>query len=309
MLRALAARVGVLAACAGVAACRTIDPTQIVLEVDTDLGHDAATGPVEVDAIEVRVLSAVEGPPEPRTDGAVTPVDAGAPGAPPCPVVGDVEERSGRRYRVSFCGRYALPSDELRAMPLRLGVLPAGGAGSFVRFEAIAYLRDEEVVRDFQTARFERHRITYVNLSLESACRAVVCPEGQACDDGRCVDVAVPDAPDAGPPDACGGTDAEHTVCGTDARCCGGECVSIRTDPRHCGGCGLACSDGFACSASDAGLPACECSGPHAQCAPSTGSCSLESDLCSCDPMFGGSCPPGMTCRAVPGGADFCVYP
>ncbi|MDB4928722.1 MAG: Tryptophan synthase alpha chain, partial [Myxococcaceae bacterium] len=44
------------------------------------------------------------------------------------------------------------------------------------------------------------------------------------------------------------GADAGVT-CAADETRCGGQCVDPRSDPRHCGACGAACSAGQVCNA------------------------------------------------------------
>lgn len=106
--------------------------------------------------------------------------------------------------------------------------------------------------------------------------------------------------------EACTRPSQETLPCAGDPRyrCCGPECVDIAVDVRHCGGCGLGCAPGFACGARGF-LPTCTCA-TNAQCV--TGVCS-GGGLCSCDPAFGGRCPPGMACASIPDGADVCYYP
>ena len=138
---------------------------------------------------------------------------------------------------------------------------------------------------------------------LAPACSAVVSPDiarlgGDTGSTGM-HDASVP--PDAGVPadDAWvpPGVDSGG-ACGTGERRCGGTCVSIATDPNHCGGCGILCTGGATCvsgvcgggaGTSPLGNPA-DCGATHATCG------DLEvcfMGACFCRPPYmnaGGAC-------------------
>jgi hypothetical protein len=109
-------------------------------------------------------------------------------------------------------------------------------------------------------------------------------PDG-ALPDGALPDGALPDGalPDSGLVDAgpCG-------ACTVDQLCCGTSCVDPTTDPRHCGGCGAACTVAEECVAS-----VCE-----PICAPPTTYCDGLCVLLDVDPdncgVCGRRCPTGL---------------
>jgi hypothetical protein len=109
-------------------------------------------------------------------------------------------------------------------------------------------------------------------------------PDG-ALPDGALPDGALPDGalPDSGLVDAgpCG-------ACTVDQLCCGTSCVDPTSDPRHCGGCGMACAVEEECVAS-----VCE-----PICAPPTTYCDGLCVLLDVDPdncgVCGRRCPTGL---------------
>jgi hypothetical protein len=109
-------------------------------------------------------------------------------------------------------------------------------------------------------------------------------PDG-ALPDGALPDGALPDGalPDSGLVDAgpCG-------TCTVDQLCCGASCVDPTSDPRHCGGCGMACAVEEECVAS-----VCE-----PICAPPTTYCDGLCVLLDVDPdncgVCGRRCPTGL---------------
>jgi hypothetical protein len=123
-----------------------------------------------------------------------------------------------------------------------------------------------------------------------------------SCGDGRdndCDGAADCLDPDCAPTLAC-------SSCATEGRTlCGGECVDTASDPRHCGGCGIACSPGDVCQSSScrpggdcretpctgftycnladgACMPGCASSG---QCG-SNESCDVATHQCACNAGF-----------------------
>lgn len=84
----------------------------------------------------------------------------------------------------------------------------------------------------------------------------------------------------SGEPDGGGGSgDA-----GCTATICGGACVDTATDPKNCGGCGMACGGGSVCAAS-----ACKCASTNEACdASKGGKCDL-SGHCHEDTLLGGT--------------------
>lgn len=139
-------------------------------------------------------------------------------------------------------------------------------------------------------------------------------PDPASCDDGNaCTD------------DACDATAGcqhapkpEHSTCGAyNDRCCGGECVDIYTDERHCGGCGLACGrSSLSCERRSAGghtgatcrdcdyntdCPRFEGTGDNATCYDSTVG---GDDRCRC--QSNGGCAEGQACWL--GTTRFCYY-
>jgi hypothetical protein len=187
--------------------CRAVEPTEILLVVDSDLNRDVVLGPIEIDEVEVRVMRVV-GPARSELDGGTATMDSGAdpeagvPAAdagsmPPrasCDAVDGETVADGYRYLSRHCAAYRLPSEALPDLPLRLGVLPGSDwNGEHVAFEAIARLDGREVVRQVGHVAFERHRVVRVLLWLSASCRGVTCPDGQTCRLGGCADVEVPE--------------------------------------------------------------------------------------------------------------------
>ena len=102
----------------------------------------------------------------------------------------------------------------------------------------------------------------------------------------------------------CAGGEEDHCPRGR-ARC-GGDCVELREDPMHCGGCGIACDAGEVCS-EGACVPACP-----AGMAPCDGQCvHLDRDWDHCG-ACGNPCPAGEMCAsgecvaACPQGMEAC---
>ncbi|MCU0671263.1 MAG: hypothetical protein MUE69_00575 [Myxococcota bacterium] len=113
-------------------------------------------------------------------------------------------------------------------------------------------------------------------------------PDG-ALPDGALPDGALPDGAllDGALPDG-GLVDAGPCTCTVDQLCCGTSCVDPTSDPRHCGGCGMACAVEEECVAS-----VCE-----PICAPPTTYCDGLCVLLDVDPdncgVCGRRCPTGL---------------
>jgi hypothetical protein len=137
--------------------------------------------------------------------------------------------------------------------------------------------------------------------------------ERHTCTNGRCdpsTDIEIDQQTCVQP------TPIDGTNCGNGAQCCSGACTQLN-DPANCNVCGLACSQGQACSAIIAtdGTPqwACECAeagecrqgyGPSADC---VGIGNFNVCVCQCP---GGDCIgecTSGTCHASPG-LSYCGY-
>ena len=97
----------------------------------------------------------------------------------------------------------------------------------------------------------------------------------------------------------CGfGPTPEGCLGGANSQCCdtpsGLSCVSVLSDPDHCGRCGIACADGAACEQGGcecgAGMP-CPGKGPAPQCLQAEGRC-----VCPSNPDDGQPCDEGRYC-------------
>lgn len=104
--------------------------------------------------------------------------------------------------------------------------------------------------------------------------------------------------------------------CGDDApctdglQCCNGQCVDVTSDPRNCGGCGLACESG-ACVSNDLGVPHCSCdpdagtgcggTAPYEPSCGDPGECSCGGSGGVCAPPIADGCgPDGCSCAGGP---------
>jgi hypothetical protein len=140
--------------------------------------------------------------------------------------------------------------------------------------------------------------------------------EGQACTRdvcdgaGACVHPGLPDG----------------TQCGAQSkyRCCEAECVNISTDERHCGGCGTACDQGFACEPIEstpecgASYPSgvsgrCLCSGANSQCPNNRGQVCrltqyLDGNRCVPDSTTAMPCSAGQSVEVINLCPGYCAY-
>lgn len=124
-----------------------------------------------------------------------------------------------------------------------------------------------------------------------SADGPLACAPGSACDDGD--PCTTGDRCEGG---ICAGQPAaDGTQCGAQPkdRCCNRVCVSIATDEKNCGGCGLRCAPGYRC-----------------QGVATTTSCPNKPDFtsgrCLCANGNNALCPSGQTCRQQQPVADHC---
>lgn len=108
---------------------------------------------------------------------------------------------------------------------------------------------------------------------------------------------------------------ADGQLCGSTAaaRCCGGACVDLSTDPAHCGGCGLACAAGAACESlaqSTCGTPGPTSTSARCTCAanlvcPGGQACTGDA---RCSPTLAANCATGQRVVTVTGCASYCTY-
>jgi hypothetical protein len=101
----------------------------------------------------------------------------------------------------------------------------------------------------------------------------------------------------------------DQTPCGSEGtrQCCAGRCVSLETNPRHCGECGRRCQINAVC---DAGICACvrgACPANDATCCPTT---AVRTDVCRCtgatDPR---TCETAGSVDLCPSGTVACLGP
>lgn len=84
-------------------------------------------------------------------------------------------------------------------------------------------------------------------------------------------------------------------VCGSTTTACGGECVDVATDRRHCGVCDRACQSGELCVRGGCTWPRCGDAGERALCAGACVDLATDPDHCgACRSPCGG----GLICRS-----------
>ena len=102
----------------------------------------------------------------------------------------------------------------------------------------------------------------------------------------------------------CGGLDSEY--------CCQGQCVDLSSDADHCGGCGMACDEGYSCNRYNVdgrtvGLCGCigynNCYGADSTCHKPNGE---SRNRCNC--VRHTDCAPGQRCY-YPSSWNYCAYP
>ncbi|MGB5192543.1 MAG: hypothetical protein WBN70_06150 [Polyangiales bacterium] len=236
------------------------------------------------------------------------------------------------------------------ALPATFGILPNQGdldREIVIELEALANASDQVLVSRRVRTGFVPGETRLVRMHLYQACATLSCSDGETC---GCVDPASCTAPscidetvaredletiddpgalpaDAGipifdggvPPD--GGTGPDASVpdggvinCRPPLQVCGLDCVNTQADPRYCGDCETACSDGQVCEAGgcinpgDCRTNGVGCSGfsycnegtgeclagcaENAQCTGENQVCDVEIHECVCDTGFE-SCPFG----------------
>jgi hypothetical protein len=110
-------------------------------------------------------------------------------------------------------------------------------------------------------------------------CGAVCCAAGQRCVEGVCSSGGTG-----------GNTDTGPSGCAAGQTLCGGACVDLQSDGKHCGACGKVCDSGLFCSQGSCvegcppGLTAC-----------GGGCVNLQSDRNNCG-VCGRTCPSGQRC-------------
>jgi len=287
--------------------------------MDTDYA-----APADVDRIRARVLKVVEterGPEERQTWVREFPVTTEADVTP---------------------GAYALPAT--------FGILPNQGdldREIVIELEALANASDQVLVSRRVRTGFVPGETRLVRMHLYQACATLSCPDGETCgcaDPASCTapscidervapeDLETIDDPGALPADAGipifdggvppdGGTEPDASVpdggvinCRPPLQVCGLDCVNIQADPRYCGDCETACSDGQVCETGscidpgDCRTNGIGCSGfsycnegtgeclagcaENAQCTGENQVCDLELHECVCDTGFE-NCPFG----------------
>jgi hypothetical protein len=113
----------------------------------------------------------------------------------------------------------------------------------------------------------------------QAGCGAVCCAAGQSCVEGVCSSGGTG-----------GNTDTGPSGCAAGQTLCGGACVDLQSDGKHCGACGKACESGRFCSQGSCvegcppGLTAC-----------SGGCVNLQSDRNHCG-ICGRTCSSGQRC-------------
>lgn len=147
---------------------------------------------------------------------------------------------------------------EQTPLPIRRRVSPRGGdASRTVTITAQAVNANGDTLTTARIIRsFVPGRILEVRLRLYELCLGTNCPEGLTCEpiNGRaeCVDARVIDNPNDG------GVDADGSLCPSEQRLCGGNCVDAQSDESHCGTCGNICSSEQLCSGGTCQIIGCD---------------------------------------------------
>lgn len=216
----------VVAALAGCAA----DPTQLLVEVDTDLSV-----PLELDRIDVEI--------EDETGEVIS--------SHPFEIVAHGDTVAPAKYE----------------LPISFAVAPRGGDDSRrVRVVVSGHLGDGAAVVTRQAAiGFVAHRTIPLRMFLARACVSVQCGDNETCNDGVCV----PDVVDVPPHDADMGSALDGDVmndgavvdggtpdlgvdmtpgCASDETLCDGLCRRTLEDAAYCGSCDNHCAAGAVCN-------------------------------------------------------------
>lgn len=144
--------------------------------------------------------------------------------------------------------------DEAPLFPRDFTLVPLGGDLSRIfEIEATAYDAEQRVITVARLrGGFVEHQPRTLRLTLEDACRGIVCPSGSTCRSARCVELVDP-VVDGGVEDLDGGvpTDAPRPPCTDDASCddgvyCNG--IEICKDGTCQLGEIVSCDDGIPCT-------------------------------------------------------------
>lgn len=267
------------------------DPTQLLIEVDTDFDV-----PTQLSRIELRTFD------ETGALVAVAPFEVTPHDADPEP------------------GKYVLP--------VSFAIVPKDDdLDRLVLVQLSGYLGQGTDALVMRRARigFVEGRTIPLRLFLAQACQGVVCEGDTTCDRGVCipVDVVPPAGSDGGadsemsvdmgvnvdldasmPMDADDVTDSsvdtDAVVACTDSNetRCDGVCVNTHTTPSHCGSCAHACTAGQVCNADTCEDVAVDCRTDGSVC---TGDsyCDASTGLCASGCADTGSCGVNETCNAA----------
>jgi hypothetical protein len=274
------------------------EATQIFLTVDSDLVVSDDASRREIDAVLVRVHRRVE-------HAIARGLDEGRGDVPAALEPGERVQIDDYVYESRWSNTFALGA---RALPIEIGVAPAGGDSSPIAyFEAFALLEGRIVTRVAVRTRFAQGRSVRLVLWLSASCVDVECAPETMCRDGSCVTVEVD-------PSCLPGASADA---GTGPTRCEADASVPLSDGSVPVGCDPACEGGEACvdgacvdpseDADDGGVPAGEdCDDMDASVGTSasrscSSACGAGSEVCTsgvwaaCDAPATCSCADGET--------------